>query len=209
MRVGGAAGAAEDAWLDAVTAPCHNSAMHGGYRMGAAPMEQWGLPLEALLPGARGGGSLHSSGRHAPGAALQRAMYGAAAGASVPPALGALQLGGAAGGDPTVRPGGPSVGTLMGPALGSLQLDSGGRHGSSEPLQGLGPGLGLGLGLAPEVALPRLHSGGSSHAGDAMPRRGSGGPMEQHPDARCEESCRPSPLVCRRWNEQTQQPEMS
>ena len=189
--MGGAAGVTEGAWLDAVSAPSHNSAMQGGYRMGAAPMEQWGLPLESLLPGSRGGSSLHSSGRDAPGAALQRAMYGSA------PALGALQLGGPAGGDLTVRPGCATAGTLMGPALGSLQLGSGGRHGSSEPLQGLGPGLGLGLGLglAPEVALPRLHSGGSSHAGDTMPGRGSGGPMEQHPEARNGQSCRPSPLV--------------
>lgn len=208
-RMGGAAGVTEGAWLDAVTAPSHNRAMHGGYRMGAAPMEQWGLPLESLLPGSRGGGSLHSSGRDAPGAALQRAMYGAAVGASAAPPLGALQLGGAAGGDLNVRPGRPTVGTLMGPALGSLQLGSGGRHGSSEPLQGLGPGLGLGLGLAPEVALPRLHSGGSSHAGDAMPRRGSGGPMEQHPEARNGESCRPSPLVRGHCKEQPRQIEKS
>ena len=187
--MGGMAGVTEGAWLDAVTAPSHHSAMQGGFRMGAAPMEQWGLPIDALLPGSRGGGSLHSSGRDAPGAALQRAMYGAA------------------GGELTVRPGGPAVGTLMGPALGSLQLGSGGRHGSGEPLQGLGPGLGLGLGLAPEVTLPRLHSGGSSHAGDAMPRRGSGGPMEQHPDTRGGESCRPSPLVRRRCDDQSQQPE--
>ena len=116
-RMGGAAGVTEGAWLDAVTAPSHNSAMQGGYRMGAAPMEQWGLPIESLLPGSRAGGSLHSSGRDAPGAALQHAMYGAA------------------GGELPVRPGGPTVGTLMGPALGSLQLGSGGRHGSSEPLQ--------------------------------------------------------------------------
>ena len=125
-------------------------------------------------------------------------MYGTAVGATAPPALGALQLGG----EVVVRPGAATVGSLMGPALGSLQLGSGGRHGSSEPLQGLGPGLGLGLGLAPEVTLPRLHSGGSSHAGDAMPRRGSGGPLEQHTEAHGGEICRPSPLVRRRCAEQ-------
>ena len=208
--MGGAAGAPESAWLEALRAPSHNSVMHGSYRVGA-PLEPWGPPLESLLPGSRGGGSLHSSGRDTPGAAMQQALYGGAAvGASAGLAIRAQQLG-MAGGEPMVRPGFPAVGTLMGPTLGSLQLGSGsGGHGSSEPLHGLGPGLGMGLlpdgaGLAqaPEVALPRLHIGESSHAGDGMLHRSSGVPSEQHPEARCGESCRLSPLV-RGYTSETQ-----